>query len=142
VKKIHGSRGHGSESLQETTETVKTWEAPRKSKNMKKQTGDSTRPAMDANGKGHHVGGSLSRKGDFMRAGTLLMTPFSHVATRNSIKGVMALWRFMPRNYSDFSDYEDSSDIHSFQPPSISGETQRSEKETARGQIVKAGPRQ
>ncbi len=69
---------------------------------MKKQTGDSTRPAMDVNGRGHHVGGSLSIKGDFMSAG-LLMTPFSHVATRNSIKGVMALWRFMPRNYSDFS---------------------------------------
>jgi hypothetical protein len=73
---------------------------------MKKQTGDSTRPAVDANGRGHHVGGSLSRKGNVMSAGTLLMTPFSHIATRNSIKGVMAIWLLMPRNYLDFSDYE------------------------------------
>jgi hypothetical protein len=60
VKKIHGSRGHGSESLQETTETV-TGKPGRllESKNMKKQTGHRTRPAMAANGSGHHVGDSL-----------------------------------------------------------------------------------
>ena len=66
-------------------------------------------------------------------AGTLLMTPIgSRAASRDSIRGVMAIWRFMPRNYLDFSDYEDSSDSHSFQPLCISVEAQRSVKDCKR----------
>ncbi len=72
------------------------------------------------------------------------MTPIgSRAASRDSIRGVMVLWSFMPRNYSDFSDYEDSSDSHSLQPPcNLERLSAQKKKETARGQIVKAEPRQ